>query len=75
MRLGNMRQNGVRVLFVTCCACGYHAEVNVDSWPHDIPVRSLGSAHGVQVRPSRRFSEIGIRSSGGITCRAESDGR
>jgi len=24
-----MRQNGVRGLFVTCSACGYHAEINV----------------------------------------------
>jgi hypothetical protein len=28
-----MRQNGVRGLFVTCQACGYHTEVNVDAWP------------------------------------------
>ncbi len=30
MTLGNMRQNGVCGLFVTCSACGYHTEVNVD---------------------------------------------
>ena len=42
MTLGNMRQNGVRGLFVICSACGYHAEVNVDAWPDDVPVPSFG---------------------------------
>jgi len=42
MTLGNMRQNGVRGLFVTCSACGYHAEVNADPWPDDVPVPSFG---------------------------------
>ncbi len=36
MTLGNMRQNGVRGLFVTRSACGYHTEINVDAWPDDI---------------------------------------
>jgi hypothetical protein len=42
MTLGNMRQNGVRGLFVTCSSCGYHSEVNVDAWPDDVPVPSFG---------------------------------
>jgi hypothetical protein len=42
MTLGNMRQNSVRGLFVICSACGYHAEVNVDAWPDDVPVPSFG---------------------------------
>jgi hypothetical protein len=42
MTLGNMRQNGVRGLFVTWSACGYHAEVNVDARPDDVPVTSFG---------------------------------
>jgi hypothetical protein len=42
MTPGNMRQNGVRGLDVTCSACGYHTEVNVDAWPDDVPVPSFG---------------------------------
>jgi len=42
MTLGNMRQNGVRGLYVTCLHCDYHAEVNVDRWPDDVPVPSFG---------------------------------
>ncbi len=42
MTRGNMRQNGVRGLFVTCSACGHHTEVNVDGWPDDVPVPSFG---------------------------------
>jgi ribosomal protein L37E len=41
MALGNMRQNGVRWLYVTCSACGHHTEVNVDAWPDDGPVPSF----------------------------------
>jgi hypothetical protein len=42
MTLGNMRRNGVRGLYVTCGSCGRHTEVNVDAWPDDVPVPSLG---------------------------------
>jgi len=42
MTLGNMRRNGVRGLDVTCSACGYHTEINVDDWPDDVPVPSFG---------------------------------
>ena len=42
MTLGNMRQNGVRGLFVTCLHCGYHTAVNVDAHPDDVPVPSFG---------------------------------
>jgi hypothetical protein len=38
MTLGNMRQNGVHGLDVTCLHCGHHTEVNVDDWPDDVPV-------------------------------------
>jgi hypothetical protein len=31
MTLGNMRQNGVRGLDVTCSTCGYRTEINVDA--------------------------------------------
>jgi hypothetical protein len=42
MTLGNMRQNGVRGLFVTCGHCGYETAVNMDAWPDDVPVPSFG---------------------------------
>src|SRR5260221_14792506 len=41
MTLGNMRQNGVRGLFVTCPHCGYETAVNMDAWPDDVPVPSF----------------------------------
>jgi DNA-directed RNA polymerase subunit RPC12/RpoP len=42
MTLGNMRQNGVRGLDVTCLHCGYRIEVNVDAYLDDVPVPSFG---------------------------------
>ena len=42
MTLGNMRNHGVRGLYVTCRACGHHTEVNVDAWADDVPVPSFG---------------------------------
>jgi hypothetical protein len=42
MTLGNMRQNGVRGLDVTCRHCDYHSEINVDRWPDDDTVPSFG---------------------------------
>jgi hypothetical protein len=40
--LSNMRQNGVRGLFVTCSACRYHTEVNMDAWFDEMAVPSFG---------------------------------
>ena len=59
MTLGNMRSRGVRSLFATCLACG-STEVNVDAWPDDVPVSSLGrhmrctrcGNHGVTAIPN-----------------------
>ena len=42
MTLGNMRRNGVHGLFVTCQHCVHYAKVNVDAWPDDVVVLSLG---------------------------------
>ncbi len=42
MTLGNMRQNGVRGLDVTCLHCGYHTAVNVDAHPDHVTVPSFG---------------------------------
>jgi ribosomal protein L37E len=42
MTLGNMRSLGPRSLDVTCTACGHHTSVNVDAWPDDVPVPSMG---------------------------------
>jgi hypothetical protein len=51
MTLGNMRQNGVRGLSVTCRHCDHKTEVNVDAWPDDVPVPSFG--------PRMRCSQCG----------------
>jgi len=46
MTLGNMYQNGVRGLYVTCSACGHHTELNVDAWPDDVTDRRSARACG-----------------------------
>jgi hypothetical protein len=53
MTLGNMRQNDVRGLFVTCNACGYHSAVNVDRWPDDVPVPGPRTRDGAIVNAAR----------------------
>ncbi len=50
MTLGSMRQNGVRGLFVTCSACGYHTEVNVDAWGTTVEVDAPGGAKSYKIR-------------------------
>jgi hypothetical protein len=42
MTLGNMRQNGVRRLAVSCSNCRHSAVVDVDGFSDDIPVPSFG---------------------------------
>lgn len=42
MTLQNMRENGVRSLWVECRACRHTASVNVDQLPGDIEVPSAG---------------------------------
>ncbi len=41
MDLANMRDNGVRCLFVTCNKCSHEADVNVDAYPGDLTVPSF----------------------------------
>jgi hypothetical protein len=40
--LANMRQNGVRSLAVQCRGCRHEVIMNVDQFPGDVPVPSLG---------------------------------
>jgi len=56
MTLGNMRQNGVRRLIAYCHANGCHHEavIDVEGWPDDIPVPSIG--------PRLRCQKCGNRS-------------
>jgi hypothetical protein len=42
MTLGNMCQNGVRGLYVTCQHCRHESAVNVDDWPDLATVPSFG---------------------------------
>jgi hypothetical protein len=42
MTLGSMRRHGVRSLFVTCQHWGHERAVDMDGWPDDATVPSLG---------------------------------
>jgi hypothetical protein len=42
MTLGNMRENGVRSLDVSCWQCHHRAILNVEAWPDHVPVPTLG---------------------------------
>ena len=53
MTLQNMRENGVRSLFVSCWQCHHRAILNVDHLPGDLTVPR--AAHDVhQMRDDRR---------------------
>jgi hypothetical protein len=60
MDLANMRQNGVRSLAVQCRGCRHEVIMNVDQFPGDVPVPSLGpkmvctkcGTIGADVRPN-----------------------
>jgi hypothetical protein len=43
MTLGNMRENGVHSLFVSCAYCHHSVELNVDHMPDEVEVPSIGS--------------------------------
>jgi hypothetical protein len=42
MTLGNIRENGMRSLFVSCWQCHHQAVLSADHWPDDIPVPAFG---------------------------------
>jgi hypothetical protein len=42
MTLCNMRENGVRSLFVSCWQCHHQVVLSADNWPDDIPVPAFG---------------------------------
>jgi hypothetical protein len=43
MTLGNMRQNGVRRLAVSCCQCHHNGILDVEGYGDDVPVPSFGA--------------------------------
>ena len=65
MTLGNMRENGVRSLLVTCSnvTCRHEKIVNVDAYGDDLFVPSFGQGCGVSGAASaaRTFGPIGMR--------------
>jgi hypothetical protein len=42
MTLGNMRQNGVRSLAVSCTICHHEGRLDVEAWPDHVPVPTFG---------------------------------
>jgi hypothetical protein len=42
MTLGNMLENGVRSLFVSCWICHHQTVLSADPWADDIPVPAFG---------------------------------
>jgi hypothetical protein len=85
MTLGNMRENGIRRLFVSCDCCHHSVELNVDDMPDDIEAPSIGPrmvctrcGHvGADARPDR--SELSTAAEGkagaGATARGSAAGR
>jgi hypothetical protein len=61
MTLGNMRSLRPRSLDVSCTACGYHTTVNVNAWPDDTPVPSLGP----RMRPPGRQCQAWLDAAAG----------
>jgi hypothetical protein len=60
MTLGNVRQNGVRSLAVSCVCCRHEAVVSADRWSDHVPVPTFGQRMvctrcgivGADVRPN-----------------------
>ena len=51
MTLGNMRDNGVRSLAVSCWQCHHRAILSAERWPDDMPVPTFGPRNGNPERP------------------------
>ena len=60
MNLGNMREQGVRGLSVTCPnhACRHDTVVNVDSYPHEVEVPSILRRRALPMKPRTEFSYV-----------------
>jgi hypothetical protein len=58
MSLGNMRENGVRSLAVSCWQCHHQAILNVETWPDHVPGPSMVCTRcgivGADARPNWR---------------------
>jgi hypothetical protein len=72
--IGNMRASGVRSLLVSCRRCLHETTVNLDKWPGQMRVPTLGSrtacagcgAVGVDVRPNWREQASRMPGSPGV---------
>jgi len=42
MTLGNMRENGVRSLAVSCLLCRHESVLSAEPWPDNVPVPTFG---------------------------------
>lgn len=67
MTLANMRENGVRHVYLYCPApCHHQAEIDVDGLPEDTPVPEIGRRYrcskcgrkGVQSQPAWRLANL-----------------
>ena len=62
MTLGNMRENGVRSLLVTCSnvTCRHEKIVNVDAYGDDCPHSAQGCGVSGAASAARMFGQIGM---------------
>jgi hypothetical protein len=61
MTLGNMGENRVRSLAVSCSLCHHEAIISAAPWPDHVPVPTFGPRDGLYLlrhRRSRRAAEL-----------------